>query len=129
MPRDRIGGFTAMTLFAVDYIDAMRARVRVHKAMDEVCSKYDAVVAPSRATVASPIGVDFDKAYPELRSLSANLPPAPPVIAAGNLAGQPAISVPNGFGPNNLPTGIQFQGRAFTEDKLLAIAEALSKGN
>jgi aspartyl-tRNA(Asn)/glutamyl-tRNA(Gln) amidotransferase subunit A len=122
MPRDRIGGFTNMTIFAVDYIDAMRARVRVHKAMDDICAKYDAVVAPSRATVASPIEVDFDKAYPELRNSPG--PAAPPVIGAGNLAGQPAISVPNGFGQNNLPTGIQFQGRAFSEEKLLQIAQA-----
>ena len=41
-----------------------------------------------------------------------------------NLAGQPAISVPNGFGPNNLPTGIQFTGRAWSEARLLTIAHA-----
>ncbi|HZS44614.1 MAG TPA: amidase [Blastocatellia bacterium] len=125
-PRDRIGGFTAMTVFAVDYIDAMRHRVKVQKGMEAVCAKYDAVVAPSRNTVASPIDVDFDKAFPEMRNQRPGAP-APPVIAAGNLAGQPAISVPNGFGQNGLPTGIQFQGKAFSEDKLLAIANAYQK--
>ena len=47
---------------------------------------------------------DFDKAYPGFGS-------GPPIIPAGNLVGQPAISVPNGFGANDLPTGIQFTGR------------------
>jgi aspartyl-tRNA(Asn)/glutamyl-tRNA(Gln) amidotransferase subunit A len=34
----------------------------------------------------------------------------------------PGISVPNGFGAGGLPTGLQFVGRAFEENRLLAIA-------
>lgn len=48
----------------------------------------------------------------------------PPIIQAGNLAGQPALAIPNGFGPNNLPTGIQFTGKAWSEARLLSIAHA-----
>ena len=76
---------------------------------------YDALVSPSCPTVASPIGVDFDKAYPGAGG-------GPAVIAAGNLAGQPALSVPNGFGENGLPTGILFTGRAFSDETLVEIA-------
>jgi aspartyl-tRNA(Asn)/glutamyl-tRNA(Gln) amidotransferase subunit A len=130
---DRWGGYASSMVLAVDYLQAMRVRERIKRALDDLYSNYDALVAPSRATVSYPIGVDFDKAYPELSArppASAGAPPAAPpaaapaVIPAGNAAGQPAISVPNGFGQNNLPTGIQFTGRAWGEAKLVAIANA-----
>ncbi|MBI3462676.1 MAG: amidase, partial [Planctomycetes bacterium] len=43
---------------------------------------------------------------------------------AGNAAGIPAISVPNGFGERGLPTGLQLVGRAFDENRLLTLAQA-----
>jgi aspartyl-tRNA(Asn)/glutamyl-tRNA(Gln) amidotransferase subunit A len=46
------------------------------------------------------------------------------VIPAGNLAGLPALCVPNGFGPHGLPTSLQFLGRAFSEATLVALAHA-----
>ena len=85
------------------------------RTFDELYAKFDAIVAPSRGTVAYPVGVDFDKAYPKFRGGTALIP-------AGNIVGQPAISVLNGFGENNLPTGIQFTGRVWGEARLLTIA-------
>jgi aspartyl-tRNA(Asn)/glutamyl-tRNA(Gln) amidotransferase subunit A len=114
---DRTGGYAGAMVFAVDYLDAMRMRGPMKKALDDLYAKYDALVAPSRATVASPIDKDFDKAYPGIGG-------GPAVIPAGNLVGQPALSVPNGFGANGLPTGIQFTGRIWSESKLVAIAHA-----
>src|SRR5205823_11650597 len=61
---DRWGGYAASTVFAVDYLQAMRIRGPMKRTMDELYAKYDALIAPSRATVAYPIGVDFDKVYP-----------------------------------------------------------------
>ncbi len=114
---DQWGGYSASMVLAVDYLQAMRQRGPMKKALEELYSKYDALVAPSRGTVASPIDKDFDKAYPGVGG-------GPPVIPAGNLVGQPAISVPNGLGENNLPTGIQFTGRVWSEARLLSIAHA-----
>ncbi|MCI0486326.1 MAG: amidase [Blastocatellia bacterium] len=114
---DRWGGYASSMVLAVDYLQAMRIRGPMKRIMDELYSKYDALVAPSRATVSYPIGVDFDKAYPGISG-------GPAVIPAGNAVGQPAISVPNGFGANNLPTGIQLTGRAWSEARLLEIANA-----
>src|SRR5439155_10707505 len=113
--KDQWGGYAASMVLAVDYLQAMRQRGPMKKALDELYSKYDALIAPSRGTVANPIDKDFDKAYPGVGG-------GPPVIPAGNIAGQPAISVPNGFGINNLPTGIQFTGRAGSELRLLSLA-------
>src|SRR5262249_60121233 len=84
---------------------------------DELYAKYAALVAPAGATVAPPGDAEFSKAYPGTGG-------GPAITPAGNIAGQPAISVPNGFGANNLPTGIQFTGRAWTEARLLSIAHA-----
>jgi aspartyl-tRNA(Asn)/glutamyl-tRNA(Gln) amidotransferase subunit A len=114
---DRWGGYAGATILAIDYLQAMRVRTEMKKALDALYAKYDALVVPSRSTVAYPIDVEFEKAYPGKNG-------GPPVIPAGNIAGQPAISVPNGFGPNNLPTGIQFTGKVWSEARLLAIAHA-----
>jgi aspartyl-tRNA(Asn)/glutamyl-tRNA(Gln) amidotransferase subunit A len=114
---DRWGGYAAAMVLAVDYLQAMRIRGPMKRAMDELYAKYDALVAPSRGTVSYPIDVDFDKAYPGAGG-------GPPVIPAGNAVGQPALSVPNGLGARGLPTGIQFTGRAWGEARLIQIAHA-----
>jgi aspartyl-tRNA(Asn)/glutamyl-tRNA(Gln) amidotransferase subunit A len=118
--RDRWGGYAMSMVLAVDYLQAMRLRGPMKKAMDDLHSRFDALVAPSRGTVSPPIDKDFDKAYPGFGG-------GPPVIPAGNAVGQPAISVPNGFGPNDLPTGIQFTGRAWSEARLLTLAAAYQR--
>jgi aspartyl-tRNA(Asn)/glutamyl-tRNA(Gln) amidotransferase subunit A len=118
VPNDRWGGYAASMVFAVDYLQAMRLRAPMKKALDVIYAKYDALVSPSRATVAYPIGPDFDKVYPGIGG-------GPAVIPAGNLVGQPALSVPNGFGENGLPTAFQLTGRAFSDERLVAIGSAV----
>jgi len=113
---DRHGGYAGLTVLAVDYLQAQRVRGRMKQEMDELYSKYDALLVPSRPTVAHPIDRDFDKAY--------SWSPGPPIIQAGTLVGQPALSVPNGFVANGLPTGIQFTGRVWSEARLVALAQA-----
>jgi aspartyl-tRNA(Asn)/glutamyl-tRNA(Gln) amidotransferase subunit A len=107
----------AMMIGAVDYLQAMRIRTRMQKTLAALYAKYDALVAPARTTVAFPIARNFNEAYTQYGF-------GPPVIQAGNLAGQPSLAIPNGFGPNNLPTGIQFTGKVWSESRLLAIAHA-----
>jgi aspartyl-tRNA(Asn)/glutamyl-tRNA(Gln) amidotransferase subunit A len=115
--RDKWGGYPGAAVLAVDYLQAMRVRTRMKRELDQLYARYDALLAPSRGTVAYPLDRDFDQAYPNFGGGTA-------VIPAGNLVGQPAISIPNGFGPNNLPTGIQLTGRAWSEARLLRIAQA-----
>ncbi len=119
-PRDRIGGYVGMTVLAVDYLQAQRVRTRIRRALDELLSRYDALIAPTRATVAYPIGVEFERAYPGVGG-------GPPLIPAGNAAGAPALSIPNGFGQAGLPTALHLMGRAFSEATLIALANAYQR--
>jgi aspartyl-tRNA(Asn)/glutamyl-tRNA(Gln) amidotransferase subunit A len=114
-PTGRVGGYSASLVTAVDYLHAMRLRVPMRRAWNEMFSKHGILVAPSRSTVSYPLNKTFDQAYP---SISTSSP-----IGASNLVGVPAISVPNGFGQNNLPTGIQFIGPAWSEQSLIDIAD------
>lgn len=114
-PSGRLGGFSASLVTAVDYLHAMRMRAPMRKAWAEFFTKYDLLTAPSRSTVSYPINKTFDQAYPNIAASSP--------IGASNLVGVPAISVPNGFGENNLPTGIQLVGPAWSESLLIEVAD------
>jgi aspartyl-tRNA(Asn)/glutamyl-tRNA(Gln) amidotransferase subunit A len=113
---DRLGGYAAYATLAVDYIDAMRQRVLMIEDMRTAFDAYDAIVGPTIPTVAIPVGVPFDKAYPHYGG-------GPDLISSGNLAGLPALSVPNGLAEHDLPSGIAFLGLAFGEAKLLQIGK------
>jgi aspartyl-tRNA(Asn)/glutamyl-tRNA(Gln) amidotransferase subunit A len=115
-PEGRVGGFAASLVTAVDYLHAMRLRAPMRRAWAEMFRKVDVLAAPSRATVSYPVDKTFDKAYP---GIGASSP-----IGASNLVGVPAVSVPNGFGQNGLPTGIQLVGPAWAERELLELAHA-----
>ncbi len=113
-PTGRAGGYSASLVTAVDYLHAMRLRAPMRRAWREMFATHGVLVAPSRATVSYPLDKTFDKAYPDISTSSP--------IAASNLVGVPAVSVPNGFGPENLPTGIQFVGPAWSEHALIDLA-------
>jgi aspartyl-tRNA(Asn)/glutamyl-tRNA(Gln) amidotransferase subunit A len=124
---DRVGGYAMMMTRAVDYVDAMRARVAIRAELDELLSRYDAVLAPSRSRLAPPIGRDFDApapGAPPAPEPAPDAPRAPATIPAGNLAGLPALAVPMGFGKDGLPASLQLLGRAFSEETLVALATA-----
>jgi aspartyl-tRNA(Asn)/glutamyl-tRNA(Gln) amidotransferase subunit A len=115
-PEGRTPCYSASLVTAVDYLHAMRLRAPMRRAWAELFKKYDLLVAPSRATVAYPVDKTFDKAYPDVRGAASP-------IAACNLVGVPAISVPNGIGLNGLPTGIQFIGAAWGEEVLFEVGQ------
>ena len=45
-----------------------------------------------------------------------------PYTSLFNVTGQPAISLPVGFGADGLPTGVQIVGKPLNEDTLLQVA-------
>jgi aspartyl-tRNA(Asn)/glutamyl-tRNA(Gln) amidotransferase subunit A len=113
-PEDHYGPYARTVVLAKDYLKALRLRALMAKTADDAMEPYDAVVAPTRRGVASPIDIEFRKVSPGMTS--------DVMGAVGNGAGLPAISVPNGFDEDGLPTGIQFMGRAYDENVILAIA-------
>ncbi len=116
-PADRARGYGGMFVVAVDYLQAMRLRAPMQRALAALFARYDGVVAPTRASVAYPADRTFDEAYPGVSG-------GPALIPAGNLCGIPALCVPDGFGENGLPTSLQLMGPAFSEEKLVALANA-----
>lgn len=116
---DHIGGFEGAATLAVDYLRAMRVRRKIRAALVELLTtKVTMLVAPSRATVAPPVDVKFRDAYPGVRS-------GPSVIGGMNLAGAPAIAMPNGTGLHGLPTSIQIVGAPLADRDVLALGEQL----
>lgn len=117
---DRTGGYAGLVTYAVDYIQALRLRGPMQRAVNDLFRRYDAIASPTRASVAYPLGKKFRDAYPGVR-------PGPSLIAAGNLCGLPAVCLPNGFGADGLPTSIAFLGPAFSEASLLQLASTLQQ--
>jgi aspartyl-tRNA(Asn)/glutamyl-tRNA(Gln) amidotransferase subunit A len=112
---DRIGGFEAAAMLAVDYLRAQRIRTLIRKDLLAIFDKVDLIAAPTRATVAYPIGKNFDEAYKGVSG-------GPSLIGGMNLVGAPAISLPNGLGENGLPTAMQLIAAPANEIALLDAA-------
>lgn len=113
-PEDRYTPYSRLVVFAKDYIRALRLRGIVAKEIDHVMARLDALVAPTCPIPATKLDEDF-------RSIAGGLP-GDVMGAIGNAAGLPSISVPNGFSKEGLPTGIQFMGKAYDDNVVIALA-------
>ena len=115
-PEDRFTAYARDVILAKDYIRALRLRTFVAREVDRVLSNLDALVAPGRPAVASPLDREFRS------PARGNVPDV--MGAIGNAAGLPAIAVPNGVSGAGLPTSLQFMGRAWEDNTVLAAARA-----
>ena len=115
-PEGSIGGYAYDSILAKDYVTANRVRQKIQVQLDETLAPYDALVLPTRLSVAAPIDPPESYSPPDVGGPSA-------IGGATNIAGLPGISVPNGFGERGLPTALSFTGRAFADLKLLRIAQ------
>lgn len=109
----------SLNLPASEYLKAMRIRSLLQAAFRELFIDYDVLLTPTRPGPANKVTDPLDRApdrpQPKSRGLIA-------LIAAGNLAGLPAISLPCGF-TDKLPVAISLVGRPFTENQLLALGK------
>lgn len=112
---DRVGGFEAAATLAIDYLRAQRIRTMIRRDILAMFDQVDLIAGPARSTVAYPIGRNFDEAYKDVSS-------GPSLIGGMNLAGAPAIALPNGLGENGLPTAIQLIAAPSNEIVLLNAA-------
>jgi aspartyl-tRNA(Asn)/glutamyl-tRNA(Gln) amidotransferase subunit A len=115
-PEDRFSAYARDAILAKDYLKALRLRGIVAREIDAVLARFDAIVGPARGTAGPRLGVEFRSAirgsFPDVLG------------AVGNAAGLPAIGVPCGFTPEGMPVGLQFMGRAWEENTVLAAARA-----
>ena len=114
-PEDRYQPYARDAILAKDYIKALRLRGLVVREADRVLARFDALVAPGRPATPPPLDREFGGLH---------RPPRDPMGAIGNLAGLPAVGVPNGFTSDGLPISLQFMGRAWEENTVLAAARA-----
>jgi Asp-tRNA(Asn)/Glu-tRNA(Gln) amidotransferase A subunit family amidase len=113
-PEDRYTPYSRVAVLAKDYIRALRLRGVVATKMDCVMRGFDALLGPSRPFPSTKLDEEFPSA---IRGVGKDL-----MGAIGNVAGLPAISVPDGFTEHGVPTGMQFLGRPYEENVIIAAA-------
>jgi aspartyl-tRNA(Asn)/glutamyl-tRNA(Gln) amidotransferase subunit A len=110
-PEDRVGGFADQTMLATEYIRAQRIRAILARRWDTFLEPFDAILTVPTGGTATPADGSFASAF-RTRSIGAE----------GNLCGTPAIVVPTGIARDGLPTALQIDGRAYSENRILALA-------
>jgi aspartyl-tRNA(Asn)/glutamyl-tRNA(Gln) amidotransferase subunit A len=115
-PEDRVTPYARVAVLAKDYIRAIRLRGIVATEIDRVMRGFDALLGPSRPFSSTRLDEEFPSA---IRGVGTDI-----MGAIGNAAGLPAISVPDGFTETGVPTGIQFMGRPYDENGIIAAASA-----
>jgi len=98
------------------YGKAQRVRTLISQDFDNAFASFDAIVTPTSPCVAFELGAKTASPLEMYLSDFCTVPMS--------LAGIPAISIPNGMS-EGLPVGLQIAGPAFSENKILGIANAL----
>ena len=98
------------------YGKAQRVRTLISQDFDNAFESFDAIVTPTSPCVAFELGAKTASPLEMYLSDFCTVPMS--------LAGIPAISIPNGLS-EGLPVGLQIAGPAFSENKILGIANAL----
>jgi aspartyl-tRNA(Asn)/glutamyl-tRNA(Gln) amidotransferase subunit A len=98
---------------ASDYVQATREHRRMMLEMEPLYGKFDAFVTA---------GMGEAPRIADYRSVSFWQKPS--LLTAWNVTSQPVLSLPNGFGRNGLPLGMQIVGRPFDESTILRIGHA-----
>lgn len=110
------GTFSLSAGYADEYFKkSEQVRQLIKEDLDNVLSKYDAIVAPTTPSIALK---DKDADNPLFGEIA-------DVLAEGSSeAGLPGISIPSGLS-DGMPTGIQFIGRYFDENTILNLAHSV----
>ena len=138
----KIGLAAALSIPATDYLDATRLRAQIQAEVGKLFTRFDVLVAPSQLRPAPKVDAHLNAPpapKPDDKSgsksagdksaakPSAWTPSRPPddrlsTVAATNIIGAPAMSIPCGFTKENLPVGIQFVAAPLGEDSCIGFA-------
>ena len=98
------------------YNKALKVRRLIKNSFDDAFEKCDMIISPVAPTVAYKIG---ENSSDPLKMYLGDI-----YTVSVNLAGIPGVSIPCGFGANNMPVGMQLIGKSFSEPKLVKAAAA-----
>jgi aspartyl-tRNA(Asn)/glutamyl-tRNA(Gln) amidotransferase subunit A len=120
-PKDFGADFRARVLPSVlftahDYVQAAREHRRMMAEMEPLYTRFDAFVTA---------GLGEAPRLADYRSVS--FWEKPSLLTAWNVTGQPVLQLPNGFGRNGLPLGMQILGRPFGETTILRVGHAYER--
>ncbi len=119
--QSQIAGLKASLGYSAnDYLKAMRVRTQIQTALRQMFANLDLLLAPTRLSLPDRADQPFDEnepQRPDQKGLAAGL------VQATNLCGMPAITVPCGL-VNGLPIGLQIVGPPFSENRVIAFAQA-----
>ena len=101
------------------YYKALKIRKAIINSFDEIFKKYDLIIGPTTTNFAYKLGESEDDA---VKSFFDDLFTNPV-----NMAGLPAISIPIGFGKNNLPIGMQIIANHFDEATIYKLASYIER--
>lgn len=104
--------------YEVYFMQAARVRRMIADSFNRAFEQCDLIVCPAGAGTAMPL--DSDMTPLEYYALDL-------FTVAMNLAGVPAVSVPAGMAPNNLPLGIQVVGKMFDDVRVLQLAKHIEQ--
>src|SRR5216117_1069552 len=112
----RSRAFPSVLFTANDYVQATREHRRMMVEMEPLFSRFDAFVTA---------GMGESPRIADHRSVSFWQKPS--LLTAWNVTGQPVLMLPNGFGRNGLPLGMQILGRPFGEETILRVGHAYER--
>src|SRR5881296_3735016 len=112
----RSRAFPSMLFTANDYVQATREHRRMMVEMEPLYARFDAFVTA---------GMGEASRLSDYRSVSFWQKPS--LLTAWNVTGQPVLALPNGFGKNGLPLGMQIVGRPFGETTILRVGHAYER--
>jgi len=101
------------------YLKAQRVRALIARDFAAAFEGVDCLLAPTAPSAAFAIGEKMDNPIAMYLNDLFTVP--------ANLAGLPAISVPAGLSDDGLPLGLQVIGRAFDEETVLRVGEAIER--
>jgi aspartyl-tRNA(Asn)/glutamyl-tRNA(Gln) amidotransferase subunit A len=112
----RARALPAVLFTANDYVQATREHRRMMVEMEPLYARFDAFVTA---------GLGEAPRLSDYRSVSFWQKPS--ALTAWNVTSQPVLALPNGFGRNGLPLGMQILGRPFGESTILRIGHAYER--
>ena len=120
-PESRVSEVFRELVPDAEYDEAMNLRSILVSELNTLFDNCDVVVSPTHVAVANPIEGKFSDYWRAPQSQAA--PPVSALAAAANLAGWPAICVPNGFGERGLPTSLQITSQTNGERYCIELAK------